>query len=247
MMEKEIEERIDRFVENEMSLAERDSFCREMETDKKLKEQVVLRKLLVEAELVKAEKRAREAMENTRTATSLKRRYTAIIAAALLIGVLFGVGNGHRYTPNEVYRTCYAEPMIESSRSGNGLSGTDAQTSHQIIRHYQQKEYRKVIALFDEHWSNRNFDQLPVASLLYVTVSFLNCNRAAEAIPILSTPQLLASEYAEEVEWLLLCAYLQENEREKAETIAHRIVDGGGQYVDKATKIMTKLEEKRWF
>lgn len=103
------------------------------------------------------------------------------------------------------------------------------------------------MGLFDERWSNRNFDELPVVSLLYVTVSFLNCNRAAEAIPILSTPHFLASEYAEEAEWLLLCAYLQDNEREKAETIAHRIIDGGGQYVDKATKIMTKLGEKRWF
>lgn len=248
-MEKEMDERIDRFIENEMQPAERDAFCHEMAANPKLKEQVILRKLLVEAEWVEAEQAARKAMQKRRRVPLLptKRVGGFIAIAALLLGVVFLIGNGHRYTSDEIYQIYYAEPVVEPSRSGNAMDVADIQTNSELVKLYRQQKYTEVAALYDQYWSNRDWSELPVASLLYATVSLLHCNRAAETIPLLSCSYLLTSPYSEEAEWLLLFAYLQIGELEEASRMADQIKAKDGQYGHQATQILLSLKEKRWF
>lgn len=243
-MEKNREERIDRFIENEMLQNEREAFCREMDADQELKEQVALRKLLIEAHLIEAEKEARKAMERPAPRRIAKRVWGMVAAVAVLVGVVWFVGNGYRYTPVEIYQVYYTPPIIETARTGTGLIAADAQTNRELMQFYQQQQYDRLVALFDRQWRNRDWSELPESSLLYVTVSLLECNRSPEAVHLLSTSSLLTSEYEEEAAWLLLCAYLQEGNREKAEEVAERILTEGVQYADKAAEMRDKLEEK---
>lgn len=42
--------------------------------------------------------------------------------AAVLLGLLFFIGNSHRYSPQELFRVHYVEPAIEPSRGGNEVA-----------------------------------------------------------------------------------------------------------------------------
>lgn len=57
MDKQQLEQQIDQFINNEMSPAERLDFSQKLETDNKLKQQVKLRMLLIEGELIRAEKK----------------------------------------------------------------------------------------------------------------------------------------------------------------------------------------------
>lgn len=198
-------EQIDRFINNEMEPEERKAFSRELTTDEELKKQVKLRGLLAEAEIREAEKKALRAL----TAKPQKRHkrwiWSSAAAAAVVLGILFFVGNSHRYAPTDIFRTYYAEPVIEPSRGGN-----------------------------------------EAVAILYTASDYLKQERAQDAIALL-TPEVLSSEYGEEAEWLLLCAYLYDNNREKAKETAEAISRKDGLYATEAAAILKQLNEKYLF
>ena len=174
------DKQIDRFINNEMPPEERAVFIRELETDGELQQQVKLRGLLAEAEIREAEKEALRTLTGNSRRKRLRRLWSGA-AAAIVLGVLFFVGNSHRYAPADIFRTYYVEPVIEPSRGGN-----------------------------------------ETAAILHTASGYLKQERAQDAIALL-TPQILDSEYGEEAEWLLLCAYLYDNNREKAKVTAEAI------------------------
>lgn len=84
------------------------------------------------------------------------------------------------------------------------------------------------------------------ATILRTASDYLVQDRAQDAIALL-TPEILDSEYSEEAEWLLLCAYLCTNNREKAKETAESISRQGGLYAAEATAILGELNEKYLF
>lgn len=113
---------IDRFVCNEMSPEERAAFCLQLQADEELQRQVKLRGLLAEAVTQEMEKEAFRAMK-----AGYSKRHLIIIrncaaVAAVLLGLLFFIGNSHRYSPQELFRVHYVEPVIEPSRGGNEVA-----------------------------------------------------------------------------------------------------------------------------
>lgn len=198
------DKQIDRFINNEMAPEERAIFIRELETDGELQQQVKLRGLLAEAEIREAEKEALRTLTGNSRRKRLRRLWSSA-AAAIVLGVLFFVGNSHRYAPADIFRTYYVEPVIEPSRGGN-----------------------------------------KTAAILHTASGYLKQERAQDAIALL-TPQILDSEYGEEAEWLLLCAYLYDNNREKAKVTAEAISRKDGLYATEAAAILKQLNEKYLF
>lgn len=206
MMDAYRDEQIDRFINNGMQPEEHEAFRRELEADEELQKQVKLRALLAEASVREAEKEALQALTSRHPARRrILMRSSAAAIAAVLLGVLFFIGNSHRYTPEDIFMSYYEQPVIEPSRGES---------------------------------------EVPV--LLNIANEYLIQNRAQDAIALL-TPEILQSEYSEEAEWLLLCAYLQTGERAKAEATARSIRQQDGVYAAKATNILNALNEKLWF
>lgn len=200
-------EQIDRFITNEMEPKERQEFCRELEVNRELKEEVALRALLIEAATIEAEKEALQAIKKkpARTGNKPLRMWGSVIAAAIIVSVLFLIGNGYRYTPAEVFIQCYEAPLIEPSR---GMGETTRQL-HEVIASLEQNNGEKAIMLLDS--------------------------------------EILHSAYSEEAEWLLLCTYLQTEDREKAEATAVSIRQKKGIFAPKAEEVLKQLKEKKWF
>lgn len=86
-----------------------------------------------------------------------------------------------------------------------------------------------------------------ITGTLNQAIACLQQQQPHEAISLLNQTALLSSPYGEEAEWLLLCAYLQTGEREKAEATARAIQQKQGVFASKADEILKQLKEKRWF
>lgn len=84
-----------------------------------------------------------------------------------------------------------------------------------------------------------------IPEILAIAGRYLMQERAQDALALL-TPEVLDSEYGEEAEWMLLCAYLQANRRKEAVQTAEKIGRKGGPYAEKAKEIERGLKEKRW-
>ncbi len=245
MDRQEIEQQIDRFIGNEMSPSEQENFCRKMELEPELKEQVKLRLVLVEGELIRAEEKARKAMEaNHRQPAPLRPWLVAACLACLLFGIAFYIGNSYQYTTQEIYQSCYVIPPVERAR-GNGLSGKVASWNQKIISYYEQKSYKEIIELYQQENISQFTKELPASTLLYISIAFLEQKQAATAISLLSP--LCTSPYQEEAEWLLLCCYLQINDRTQALQYATKLQQDNGVYAKHAASVERLLKEKKWF
>lgn len=80
---------------------------------------------------------------------------------------------------------------------------------------------------------------------LHEVITCLEQNNGEKAIMLLDD-DVLHSAYSEEAEWLLLCAYLQTGDREKAEVTALSIRQKKGIFAAKAEEVLKELKEKRW-
>lgn len=236
----------DRFINNELSPEERINFCREMEHDKELREFVVLRKLLIEGELMLAEQKARQAMEQSASSVKKLRRYEWVAAACILILVI-GIttfGYSYKYDTSYIYNTYSSIPAIERSRGEGGLKGEIADINEKVITFYDEGKPESVVMVF-QNTAPDIIKQLPVHTLLYIAISLIETNRSQEAMDILSG--LHDSEYREDVTWLELVASLQMGARENAISIAGKVIEENGNYASKALQILVALKEKKWF
>lgn len=244
MEKQQVEQLIDRFIRNEMTPTERQEFCKMLEENKELKTQTELRMLLVEGTLIQAERKALEVMKGSRR----KRLYLRITAACIII-LLLGVGgifsHSYRYSSQEIFELYYADPIVERAR-GENVSESVASYNRDILQFYEQKKYNKVVELY--HAAQQSVpvtEQLPASTLLCISVSFIEERKGEEILPILLG--LSETPYREEAEWLLLCYYLWEGNREAALQLSEKLKGEQNRYAEKAAEINERLKERRWF
>lgn len=242
MKRQQLEQQIDQFINNEMSPSEQQEFREILETDDNLRQQVELRMMLIEGELIRAEKKARLAMEAPRQICF----YPWVAACILFVCIGSGlyVGNLYRYSTEEICRTYYEVPIIERAR-GTGMSEKVAEYNQQIITAYEQQQYEIITQLYRKKELSIWEDAFPVSTRLYIGIAFIEQQNIAEAIPLLLP--LTDTPYKEEAEWLLLCCYMKTNERNKALQIVEAIKENNGLYKEKAMSIEKLLKEKKWF
>lgn len=243
MDKQQLEQQIDQFINNEMSPSEQQEFRRILETDSNLKQQVELRMILIEGELIRAEKKARMAME----APKHIHIYPRVAAACILfvfISMGLYVGNLYRYSPEEICQTYYEVPVIERAR-GVGISEEVAEYNQQIITAYEQQQYEVITKLCRKKELFIRMDAFPASTRLYISIAFIEQQETAEATPLLLP--LADTPYKEEVEWLLLCCYMKTNDRKQALQVVEKIKENNGLYKEKAMLIEKLLKEKKWF
>lgn len=248
----QLEQQIDRFINNEMSASEHQEFCKRLEADNDLKKQVELRMILIEGELIRAEEKALAAMKASGR-SDMGRRHSertfrwSWLAAACVILLLVGigyVGNSYQYSPQNINRMYYEIPIIERTRGG-GLPEQIASYNRQIIDYYENGQYKEIVALYQRENLSEEKDNFPVHTLLYISIALIEQQHAQEAIPLLQP--LVATPYQEEAEWLLLSCYLETNNRQSAIQLADKIIKRNGMFSEKAILIENSLKEKRWF
>lgn len=244
MNKQQIEQQIDRFINNEMSLFEQEEFRRMLETDSHLKEQVKLRMILIEGELIRAEQKARLAIEASKHNIHPHSWVAVACILCIFAGIGLYVGSLHRYSPEEIYQTYYEVPIIGRAR-GEGISEKIAECNQKIITAYEQQQYETVTELYREKELSIKIDAFPVSTRLYIGISFIERQETTEAISVLLP--LVGTPYKEEAEWLLLCCYMKINDRDKALQVVTEIKEDNGLYKEKAISIEKLLKERKWF
>lgn len=154
-----------------------------------------------------------------------------------------------REAERQAFRTLTANPRKQYKKLVRSSIAAAAIVSG--ILFFIGSSYRYTPAeIFPEHYEqpviepSRGVNEIP--AILHIANTHLLHNQAQEAIALL-TPEVLHSEYGEEAEWILLCAYLQANERTKARNAARNIRQQGGIYAEKAADILKALDERNWF
>lgn len=245
-MDKErIEILTDRFINNEMSPEERTAFCQEIEKEETLQTFVGLRKLVIEGELIAAEQKVRRVMEQSMSSRYKQiYKWTAAACFFVLVTGLGILGHSYKYDISYVYKTYSFIPVIERTRGEGGLKGEIADLNEEIITSYEENRFGNIIHSF-RNASPDVIKQLPIHTYLYIAISLMKTNQAQEAIDILS--HLPDCGYEEEIDWLLLCGYLQTGAREATITIARKIIEEKGYYSSNAVQILNLINERRWF
>lgn len=245
----QLEQQIDRFINNEMSTTEHQEFRQRLETDKDLKKQVELRMILIEGELIHAEEKARAAMESSgihkhHSGKTIRWSWLAAACVALILVSIGYVGNSYQYSPQDICRMYYEIPVIERTR-GEALPQQASTYNQQIIDYYEQRKYKEIAALYQNKNLSEMIEDFPVHTLLYISIALMEQQQVSEAIPLLQP--LVDTPYQEEAEWLLLCCYLKTDNRQQAIQLAEKLKMHNGMYSEKAILIEEKIKEKRWF
>lgn len=83
------------------------------------------------------------------------------------------------------------------------------------------------------------------ATLLYESVRHIEAHQPEKAIDILRL--LDDPDYIEEIQWLLLCSYLEAGDKEQALSLVDQIIDSNTFYAEQAKEIRSRLKQRRWF
>ncbi len=236
------DEYLDKFINNEMQDAEKETFCRALERSPDLQSRVRLRQLIHESI-------QEEAKEQEITATlhrkNKKLHYKIGMGIILALILAFCVGNSPVYNTQDIYTEYFFLPYFDYSQSHDELTAGDILVNNELIVLYEQKAYAEMLSFYQERWSNKTADELPTATLLCLSVSALNVEQFPLAISILE--QLKNPDYQEKIDWLLLCCHLKENNRSKALELARQIAIKGDRLSEKTYEIEKKLKKRRWF
>jgi tetratricopeptide (TPR) repeat protein len=239
---------IERYNAGEMSDSERQWFRKELDGDKKLWNEVNLRKRT--DEVLKSQniislrnklseiERKREAslpVRNTKKPVSMK--YAAFIAVLVIIGTIT-MFSGRNLSSDEIMKRYYKvyEPQTNQR---SALSGTNADFT-QALELYNSHNYEKAAILFNRVVESNPKDMQ--STLLNGIVNFEN-NKYPEAKQsfgnVINDNNNL---YIDQAQWYLALCYIKTDEREKALQQLEIIKNEGGIYRNNAKKIIRKLK-----
>lgn len=246
-METDFNERIDRFLREQMSPEENEAFLRDLETDDALRKEAQLRALMIQelhdrqarqdadiiAEVVADKKAARK----TRVIRMLK--WVGSVAAVLLL--VFGV---HTFLSDSEHGTDYialADKYYDETPEPTFRSGlTDADKElYELFRQVRESHYNPPV----RHHNG-------VQQSLHVRES-------CDMTPVISRLQAIYdhrdSEYAYQVNgndvriaWYLALAYLKNNQPDKAAGLLRVIIqdDKGTDLADKAKELLKRMKNE---
>lgn len=241
-----IDEQIDRFVRDEMLPEEKKEFLEKVNADKELRKTVLLRKLIVEAQLRKSEAEFKQELQVSAKQGKKQLVFwitTAVAVAAIVVFIV--IGNMFRYQPEELYREYYSKPIVQYSRGGEGLSLEQISWNREIDSLYNMSKYEEVVAVYEANRALLESKQFSGSSGINIGLSMMELNKNNEAILLLK--QLLSTEYEEEAEWLLFHLYLKAGQRKEARVMGERIVKEKGYYSAVVGEVLNKLNERVWF
>lgn len=241
------EQLIDRFITDEMMPEEQQAFIERMEREPELKEQVIARKLLLEAEAIRTEQVECDfASSNIARAAAYPRRsFIPIMLLMLILAIGIYWGGSFQYETQKILTDCYERPKLDFVRQ-NIDPGVPCEGKERIVaRLYAEGELEKVVDFYHKELNDSILTNFSPRMLLCVGASLFEKGTSAEFMHLYAI--LKRTSCREDADWLLLCYYLKQNERSRALELATQIEKSKGMHSREAQTVYKALKEKRWF
>lgn len=263
----DIQDKIDRYLRDEMSPCEKADFEKEMSSDALLAKEVAEQQLIVEAVRKVGDQRSigllkslseeelkdilshKNDAQPARPHSIIRWMVYGTMAAAAVFALFF---LADVFKPEEQGQQLYAayfeaapNEYATVSRGIPEMNRFDEPTQKIIIDAfglYDQKEYKKALQRFLEATKNIVPGDSPEL-FFYISICQLETGRIKDAIGNLEKLNILDNSYPyhQDVDWYLALAYLKNEQIDKATDILTNIVQDNGYYEDYAKKILKKL------
>lgn len=236
---------IDRFINYEMSPEEEAEFMALLNKDKILKEKVLLRQLIVEAERKNSEEALLAHIKNHTKHSGMVIKWKFVACACVLLAGLLFYGRMYSDSPQKVLADSYTPPVWEGSRDEGFVSPMASRINNQIAKWYEEGK-EDSLTLYYQNLDTEN--ELPVITLkskLFLGIVFLHQGKIDLAFSLAKELQSTSCEDAGE--WLQLGCLLYQGNRQEALELALRIHKKQNRYSEDARKIYDNLNQRKWF
>ena len=243
---------IDRYVNGDMSDDERKLFEERMREHAELAQQVHLhRDILAGMEYHFMQQLKEQLMLSDQKKKKFNVRLALQIAAAvLLVGGLAGAAYYYLLRPTSSqqvflsYFEAYPNTLIQTNRSEPSPNTTISEKERSAMQYYEAGNYPRAVAALTELVASDSVDNNRTALIFYRGVSYLGSGNGEEATADLRiVAQNADSLIAEPAHWYLGLSYLKAGQLAEAKEIFNQIRDAGGDYGEKAAKLLDDLRE----
>ncbi|WP_298541833.1 hypothetical protein [uncultured Aquimarina sp.] len=243
----EREELIDKYLQSELTPAEKDQFDSLLENDASFKEDVELHKNLKivsgtedrdQLRKSMADFEAKIAANETKVIPLFNYKKILVAASILLVVAIGGIMflNPFSVNTNELYADNFepyknvVTPIVRGENDEN----------EEIIAFtsYESKQYELATDQFAKLYETTKRPYF----LLYQANSLLASDNVKEAIPLLEQHIALKDELSERGKWYLSLAYLKENRKNEAILLLEEIVEKGSFKKGTAEKLLKQLK-----
>lgn len=262
-----IEEKIDRYLANELSTEERDNFEKLIAQDFDLRGEVELMRHITvafeqrgEAEAYQElaslnEKELKTIIEKVeqkyKPTKQIRHKLIWAISAAAAVIILIFIGFQPKYSSESIYAEFHAIPAYQSlppSRGGTPLNAEQEQELGRAIEFYNEGNFVEAASVFDQVGRDVKQEELPDDMVYYWAISLNEAGHLGEAMQKLGyLSKLEESEFKEDAMWQLALVLLKTDRREEAVKLLKDISTSGGKYNENATVLIEKMQAKRFF
>ncbi|MBK9327911.1 MAG: tetratricopeptide repeat protein [Sphingobacteriales bacterium] len=241
-------DRIKKYLKNELPPEERNAFEREMQDDPFLMEALDGLESFNQPPKLEEILRELEVKIDTRTASAKAggkitfMNVFKLAAAACVIGIVAFTSWRYVFTKRIVdEQTIYAsyfKPLTHPDaavRGENKLSNDE-----QAIQAYEREDYFEAVRQYEKLVADNPAN---VKNKLFLGISYLATNQPKKAIDVLGSITT-SEEFHYDIQWYLALAYIKTKEIQKAQDILQKIVQNENYYQHQAKNILTALEGK---
>lgn len=239
---------IERYNSGEMNEAEKAWFRKELGGNKKLREEVALRRktdmVLKNQNVFQLRNKLAEIERKRATAVPVKHnrkhmtlRYAAVIAGLILLGSL-ALFRGRNMTTDDIFNRYYKSYEITAvSRSVDAVSNTDYSKA---VEYFDVHDYRNAALYFSKVL--RNDDKYMESVMLHGISNFEDKNYPVAKQSFRTVVDDNDNLFLEDAQWYLALCYLRTDEKSKAIDQLSLIRNSGSLYSNDARKILRKMK-----
>lgn len=260
---------IDLYLLDKLSPQERKDFEEEMLRDNELHKEVIIMQRIMTGFERKGETEAIEAIHNMseeqvksiiadeegkykqpKQPAKKTWLFSVIAGVAASVALLLYIGFQPKYSSEELYNSFYAPFAYEYIPSRGGtLNDNQEHLMKQAIAEYNQESYVKALALFDSITTNINAGKVPEEVIFYIALCMAQTDKENLALEKMeSIASLNDAEFKDDAQWNLALLYLKLGDRDKCRNLLDDIVNAENNlYANEASKLLDKLNTKRWF
>lgn len=247
------EDRLEKFLNNELSKQETELFQKELLTEPDLRKEMQVRKEIEDAlndtdfkmfrdnleEIVQSEKSKNGKVRFFEFKTP---SFRWLVAAASIAMIIVGANaiyvlKGKTFQPKDLV-SMYYKPYDSYINVRSGNINTDDIFIKALMK-YEKKDYNEAIFLLNKVLE---VDNNNVASLFYLGVSYVETDRFADAFNAFNKIVDHGDNlFVDQAKWYLGLTYLKSNEKDKAKVQFAEIADSQSFYKDKAKELLKQF------
>ncbi len=237
----DIFERIERYMQGEMTEQEKSAFEAEIATNPDLQREMEKHKELVDAlkdqEILDFRRKIQtiEGKEKAQARSLRKRLMRFAAAIVLIIGLTAVIWYTFRADTKNLYENYFTAYPVESQIRGSEVEGIS-----NALDLYKDGEYEEAIPGLEQMLMKE-----PENGLLkiYLGNSLMEFNEMRKAVGLF-TEFNSEMAYYEEARWYLALAYLKMDQKESSKSVLKEIIEYDGIYKDKAESLLIELENQ---